>query len=121
MSVFEQAKIPVHGFRSPYLGWTPDLLQVRLAANLTYGSNVAVFHNVINLSAFPMRLRDSYQKSLGLFQAIPCSIYALRPHFEGSLLRIPMSIPDDEMLYDRLRITNTEEIGKVWCTVMQRV
>lgn len=120
-SVFEQAKISAHGFRNPYLGWTPDLLQVFLAASLTYDSNEAVFHDVIDPSVFPTRLRDSYEKSLELFQAIPCSIYTLRPHFEGSLVRIPTSIPDDEMLYDRLRLTNTEEIGKVWCMVMQRV
>lgn len=121
VSVFEQAKIPAHGFRNPYLGWTPDSPQVFAAANLTYDSNEAVFHDVIDLDAFSARLRDGYEKSLKLFQSIPCSIYTLRPHFEGGLVRIPTSIPDDEMLYDRLRITNTEKIGKVWCMVMQRV
>src|SRR5207302_7017858 len=65
-------------------------------------------------------LRSCFGKSLALFQAKPCSIYALRPHFEGKLLRIPTSIPDDEMLFDRLRITNPEEVGRIWSKVMQR-
>jgi hypothetical protein len=39
----------------------------------------------------------------------------------GTLLRIPTSIPDDEMLFDRLRITDPEEIGHIWSKVMQRV
>ena len=56
-----------------------------------------------------------------LFQALPCNTYTLRPHFEGPLLRIPTSIPDDEMLFDRLRITNIEEVGRIWSRIMQRV
>src|SRR5437660_269746 len=54
-------------------------------------------------------------------QAIPCNGYTLRPHFEGKLLRIPTSIPDDEMLFDRLRLTNPVEVGQVWSRVMRRV
>ena len=62
-----------------------------------------------------------YEKSLALFQAVPCNAYVLRPHFEGTLLRIPTSIPDDEMLFDRLRITDPPEVGRIWSRVMQRV
>jgi hypothetical protein len=58
---------------------------------------------------------------LQLFQAIPSNIYTLRPHFEGTLLRIPTSIPDDEMLFDRLRITNPAEVGRIWSRVMECV
>jgi hypothetical protein len=66
-------------------------------------------------------LRSGYEKSLSLFQAIAPSAYTLRPHFEGELVRIPTSIPDDEMLYDRLRITDQADLGKLWCEVMSRV
>jgi peptidoglycan/xylan/chitin deacetylase (PgdA/CDA1 family) len=121
VSLFEWAKISFHGFRNPYLGWTQDSLQVFTALGLTYDSNEAVFHDVIDLDAFPAPLRESYAKSLELFQAIPCSAYTLRPHFEGNLIRVPTSIPDDEMLFDRLRLTNTQDIGNIWCSVMQRV
>src|SRR2546421_637280 len=62
-----------------------------------------------------------YAMTLQLFQAIPSNIYTLRPHFEGTLLRIPTSIPDDEMLFDRLRITNPAEVGRIWSRVMEHV
>ncbi|GAC1380553.1 MAG: hypothetical protein NVSMB33_06630 [Ktedonobacteraceae bacterium] len=121
ISVFEEIQIPYHGFRNPYLGWTEETLQVFAAHAFTYESNEAIFHDVIDLNHLSPLLRDGYEKSLALFQALPCNAYSLRPHFEGTLLRIPTSIPDDEMLFDRLRITDPKEVGRVWSKVMQRV
>jgi peptidoglycan/xylan/chitin deacetylase (PgdA/CDA1 family) len=121
ISVFERAQTSYHGFRNPYLGWTEESLQVFTELGFTYESNEAVLHDVIDLNRLSSHLRSGYEKSLALFQAIPSNAYTLRPHFEGSLLRIPTSIPDDEILYDRLRITNPEEIGRIWSAVMQKV
>lgn len=120
-AVFQQSRISFDGFRNPYLGWTEDSLQVFNALGFTYDSNEAVLHEIINPDTLPEHLADGYRKSLALFQAIPCSAYTLRPHFEGPLLRIPTSIPDDEMLFDRLRMTDPQEVGRIWSRVMQRV
>jgi hypothetical protein len=120
VSVFQNTHIPHQGFRNPYLGWTEEALQVFATLGFTCESNEAVLHDVIDLDRLSPLLRSGYEKSLTLFQAVPCSAYALRPHFEGTLLRIPTSIPDDEMLFDRLRI-NAEEVGHIWSKVMQRV
>ncbi len=106
ISVFQQIRIPYYGFRNPYLGWTKESLEVYADLGFRYESNIAVLHDVVNLTAFSPLLQSGFVKSLKLFQAIPCSIYRLRPQFEGDILRIPTSIPDDEMLFDRLRITN---------------
>ena len=121
ISVFEDTRTAYQGFRNPYLGWTEESLQVFTDLGFAYESNEAVFHDVVDFDRLPPQLKSSYEKSLALFQAIPCNIYALRPHFEGSLLRIPTSIPDDEMLFDRLRITDQREVGHIWSRVMQRV
>src|SRR5947207_2238242 len=121
ISVFEKVQIPFHGFRNPYLGWTEESLRVFAALNFAYESNEAVLHDVIDVNKLSPLLRSGYEKSLELFQAMPCTAYTLRPHFEGKLLRIPTSIPDDEMLFDRLRITDAKEVGKIWSEIMQRV
>ena len=121
VSIFQHLQIPYQGFRNPYLGWTYEALGVFAALNFTYESNEAVLHEVVDLTTFSPLLRSGFDKSLALFQATPCTIYALRPHFEGELLRIPTSIPDDEMLFDRLRITDSVEVGHIWSKVMQRV
>ncbi len=121
VAIFQHLQIPYLGFRNPYLGWTDEALRVYAALNFTYESNEAVLHQVVDLDTFSPLLRRGFDKSLALFQATPCTIYALRPHFEGEILRIPTSIPDDEMLFDRLRITDSGEVGHIWSRVMQRV
>lgn len=123
ISVFQKTLVPFHGFRNPYLGWTNESLQVYASLGFTYESNAAVLHEVLNLDEFSPLLRSGYEKSLTLFQAVPCNSYAVRPHFgvEGTLLQIPTSIPDDEMLFDRLRIVNPNEVGRIWSEIMQRV
>ena len=78
-------------------------------------------HDVVELGRLTPTRQAGFLKSLSLFQAIAPSAYTLRPHFEDELVRIPTSIPDDEMLYDRLRITDQVELGNLWCEVMSRV
>jgi peptidoglycan/xylan/chitin deacetylase (PgdA/CDA1 family) len=121
ISVFKRAQIPHAGFRNPYLGWNEASRRVFAALGLAYESNDAVLHDVLDLDQFSPMLRSGFQKSLSLFQAIPCTRYTLRPHLEGGLLLIPTSLPDDEMLFDRLRVTDPAEVGRLWSSVMQRV
>ncbi len=85
-----------------------------------YDSNEAVVHDVIDPAKLPPALADSYRRSLELFQAIPYTEYNLRPHTENGLLRIPTSIPDDEMLFDRLRLP-VDQIGELWSEVLRGV
>jgi peptidoglycan/xylan/chitin deacetylase (PgdA/CDA1 family) len=120
IQVFRKTNMTFQGFRNPYLGWTEESLKVFSELGFTYDSNDAVFHDVVDLNAFSPLIRSGYEKSLKLFQAVSCSAYALRPYFSGKILRIPTSIPDDEMLFDRLRITNAQ-VGVVWRSVMRRV
>ncbi len=96
-------------------------LHVFKELGFVHESNEAVAHEVIDLDHLSPGLKSGYEKSLALYQALPCNAYTLRPHFEGPLLRIPISIPDDEMLLDRLRIRDMGEVGRIWSTIMQRV
>jgi peptidoglycan/xylan/chitin deacetylase (PgdA/CDA1 family) len=120
MAVFERAAIPFQGFRNPYLGWTPESPAVFAALGLTYDSNEAVIHDVLDTAALDEQQRDGLARSLVLFQAIPYSAYTLHPHLEQGIVRIPTSIPDDEMLFDRLRL-DAATIGGLWSEVMRRV
>jgi peptidoglycan/xylan/chitin deacetylase (PgdA/CDA1 family) len=119
--VFRWARIPCQGFRNPYLGWTDESVGVFVDVGLSYDSNEAVAHDVVDLAAFSPAIRAGYARSLALFQALPCTAALLRPHFDGSLVRLPTSIPDDEMLFDRLRITDARAIGRIWSSVLRRV
>jgi len=121
ISLFTNRQIAYRGFRNPYLGWTEASQHIFGSVGLAYESNHAVLHTVIDFDRLSPAGKRGYEKSLALFQAVPASHYTLRPHFEGPLLSIPVSIPDDEMLVDRLRITSAEEIGRIWSSIMAQV
>src|SRR5579883_2219704 len=121
IEIFKQRQIDFAGFRNPYLGWNEASLDVFRRLGFCYETNEAVLHEVVNLQHFSPMIQSGFAKSLALFQAIPCTPYTLRPHMEGTLVRIPTSIPDDEMTFDRLRITNPQEVGRIWSEVMSRV
>lgn len=121
IAVFDREHIQFEGFRNPYLGWDEDSVEVFRSCGFSYDSNEAVFHDVVATNDLPPVLADSLARSLELFQAIPYTEYNLRPHTEDGLVRIPLSIPDDEMLFDRLRITDAERLGALWRAVMRRV
>lgn len=121
VEVFKMTNTAFQGFRNPYLGWTEESLQVFSQLGFTYDSNDAIFHDVVDPKEISSLLWSGYEKSLKLFQAVSSSAYALRPYFTEKLLRLPTSIPDDEMLFDRLRITNTRKVGTIWSSIMQRV
>lgn len=121
VSVFRRTPLPFEGFRNPYYGWTDDSVRVFERLGFGYDSNEAVLHDVVHLDSLATRLRGGYEKSLALFQAIEANAYTLRPHVEGTLVRIPTSIPDDEMLFDRLRITDPPAVGRLWGAVLRRV
>src|SRR5690348_1263696 len=121
MAVFDDVRLPFQGFRNPYLGWTEDAVRSFAVLGFGYDSNEAIVHDVVDLTKLSPTIRSGWVKSLALFQAISPSAYTLRPHFEDDLARIPTSIPDDEMLYDRLRITDQAKLGNIWCEVMARV
>lgn len=121
VNVFERERIPFEGFRNPYLGWDEASLEVFRALGFGYDSNEAVLHDVLDVKSLEPALADSFARSLDLFQAIPYTEYNLRPHVEDNLARIPLSIPDDEMLFDRLRITNGKRLGDIWSQIMRRV
>jgi peptidoglycan/xylan/chitin deacetylase (PgdA/CDA1 family) len=120
MNIFKREEVAFQGFRNPYLGWNEDSLSAFRELGLTYDSNEAVIHKIIDPTELPPILHDSFERSLELFQAISATEYNLRPHTEEGLLRIPTSIPDDEMLFDRL-LLSADQVGEVWSTVMRRV
>lgn len=121
LAIFNDTQTEHAGFRNPYLGWTEESLEVFRKLDFLYESNEAVLHEVVDLQKLSPTIQKGFTKSLALFQAIPCTSYNLRPHLEEALVRIPTSIPDDEITFDRLRITDPQEVGRIWSDVMQRV
>ncbi|OLD64323.1 MAG: hypothetical protein AUI47_06535 [Acidobacteria bacterium 13_1_40CM_2_68_5] len=102
--IFDRAGIAASGFRGPYLRYNEATLAALRELGLRYHSSQAV--------AFPILEPDpsgacatSYDLALELYGAQDARRVAVRPRLDRGLVDIPVAIPDDEILVERLRLT----------------
>jgi peptidoglycan/xylan/chitin deacetylase (PgdA/CDA1 family) len=117
IDIFDRSGLRPVGFRGPYLRYNAATLDVLRELGLTYHSSQAV--------AFPLITTDleagataSYQLALELYSATDATRIAVRPRFKDGLVDMPVAVPDDEILLDRLRL---DEPGRVaeWLHILE--
>lgn len=116
--IFAEEGIPADGFRSPYLRYNDDTLAAVEELGLDYISNEVVSFPLISQHAVAPERWLGYQKALSLYSAIPADSALVRPRMRGRLVEIPVAMPDDEILVDRLGLTNGERIGQIWAKLV---
>lgn len=99
--LFEQAEVPFTGFRAPYLktnAHTANLLESY--EDFVYDSSPCVLWDEVYPASAPSYgfVREFYRPRL--HSGAPAAVES-----SGSLVRIPVSLPDDDILIDRDRLT----------------
>ena len=85
-----------------------------------YSSNRVAHWDSINETEFGPSRWASYHKAVDLYSSGPAQTTTLLPRFVKGMVEIPVSIPDDEALVERLRITSTEDKAAIWCDILER-
>lgn len=104
------------GFRAPYLHWNDDLLKAAADAGFEFDSSSVAWWSLspqINLSADQA---DAYRRAQQFYEPYLCrqGTRGLPFFRKEGILEIPVSLPDDEMLIDRLHITRPDVLAQVW-------
>jgi len=113
-AIFEQANIPVNGFRSPYLRLGDDTLAILQSLGLQYDASQSLCWDVVNGLSTPL-----YRHVLGFYGARSASRYPSLPRLRGNLVEIPYSLPDDEALIERLHITDANALSAPWLAILE--
>jgi hypothetical protein len=111
----EAIGIPAVGFRAPYLRWNAATLHALRENGFLYDSSQAM-HWPID----PGLGSDGYGRALTFYDALPAMEHPAMPRLEGGIVRIPCSLPDDEVAVDRLRLTSSEAIAALWLEILRR-
>ena len=106
VDIFERAGIEPVGFRGPYLRYNEATLDVLKELGFRYHSSQAVSFPVVTGDA-PEPQRASYERALQFYSARGAGRTAARPRLLGGLVDIPVAVPDDEILVERLRVEET--------------
>lgn len=118
VKIFQDAGINVHGFRGPYFGCDENTLAVLNNANLLYESDETVLWDVIEDESVEKH-KNSLNKILQLYKSKKSEGYRSLPCDYG-LIRIPVSLPDDEIIMDRLNITEPPKINEIWKSLLEQ-
>ncbi|MBL8055048.1 MAG: polysaccharide deacetylase family protein [Anaerolineales bacterium] len=113
--VFEQAGLPLRGFRAPYLRNNAATLAVLRGLGLTYDASPAHAWEVLDGPETP-----AYRHVKEFFHARSAERYPVVPHVADGLVRLPYSLPDDESLVERLALTGAAPMRRLWLAILQR-
>jgi len=117
--IFEQLQIHAYGFRAPYLSWNGHTGQAVQSSDLLWESNETFIWNGFEKSR-PSKLRHFAEKGIHvLYDPLDGHKSVVIPRLQGDIVRIPVALPDDEILIDRLGITDSKKIGQVWGKILE--
>jgi peptidoglycan/xylan/chitin deacetylase (PgdA/CDA1 family) len=117
--VFEQLQIPAYGFRAPYLSWNGHTGQAVQSNDLLWESDEAFMWNGFEKPGL-FKLRHSMEKGIDvLYNPLDGRKSVVIPRLQGNIVRIPIALPDDEILIDRLGIRDSNRIGQLWSEILE--
>lgn len=112
VEIFKDADIEPSGFRAPYLSINDNLVEVVKDSGLEYENSEGVLWNSEEIKSERERIQQFYKpKDAKSYMSLPRGI---------DPVIMPVSLPDDEILADRLRF-NGGKIGKVWSGIIEEV
>lgn len=115
---FAAASIKAVGFRSPYLHRETHLRTAIEAAGFSYTSNQPVMWNVLDAEDFTPSTLDGYKRAITFYDPWPASEQLSLPRLCNQVVEIPVSLPDDEILLDRLGSEANDLVEKAWRRIL---
>lgn len=119
LGLSRQLRLEACGFRAPYLAWDEATRQAAARAGFLWTSNQALLWPVLERTQFPRSRWEAVERVLA-------ALY--RPHFATrsvsvprlcqGVVEIPVSLPDDEILCDRLR-AGEPEVKWAWLRILE--
>jgi hypothetical protein len=100
--VFARVGISPIGFRSPYLSRDDQLYAAIEASGFSYVSNQPVLWDVLDDGARAPATQAGYERALAFYDPWRASDCLSLPRQSGPLVELPVSLPDDEILIERL-------------------
>ena len=105
------------GFRGPYLRYNDATLDVLRSLGLRYHSSQAVVFPLLS-SDLDAAAASRYALALRLYSAVDARAVAVRPRLRDGLVDIPVAVPDDEILLDRIRVTEPA-LSAEWLHILE--
>ena len=116
IEIFRRAGLETTGFRGPYLRYNAATLEVLRSFGFRYHSSQAVSFALQRVPTAARAMRG-IALARALYAAHDASAVAVVPRVRDGLVDLPVAIPDDEILVDRLG-ADAEAAAVQWCAML---
>ena len=106
IEIFRSFNLEVNGFRAPYLRWSDSTLDAVAGVGLLYDSSIPVAWRCGKDVDSATLLKDALA-SYGVGE-----VGTHFPAIRGNLVEMPVAVPDDEILIDRVDVSATDRLTK---------
>jgi hypothetical protein len=114
IDLFNKHGISFRGFRSPYLKYNEATLKAVEQAGFEYDSNLPFYWAPPEFAAgITASEQDGLRRGLDFYKPVKYPAERSLPRLIRGLVEIPVSLPDDEILLDRVGM-DPARIGDVW-------
>jgi peptidoglycan/xylan/chitin deacetylase (PgdA/CDA1 family) len=117
-AIFAAAGLPFSGFRAPYLRWNGNLLAALREAGFRYDSSHSVLWPVVDRTALSPAQATKMRILLDFCQPRSTDVCPALPGWINGLVEIPVSFPDDELMVERLGLSDAASQTALWQAVL---
>jgi len=116
--IFEASGVPYSGFRGPYLRFNQATNDAVRACGLLYHSSQPVLFDVLPAEFEHGEQAAAFRRPLEhLYRPLDAAKMAVRPRSRQGLIDIPVALPDDEIMVERLHL-DVEAQAAVWLGIL---
>ncbi len=120
IATFRRCRIPFVGFRAPFLRVNDQTSQALSKFGFPYDSSYAVHWDIFDKNKYTKSAWIEYERLLEFYQSRQAQEYLVLPRSIDGFVEIPVSMPDDEAMVERLDITAGNKISELWQDILQR-
>ena len=121
ITIFNELEIPFVGFRAPFLRVNKNTTPILSNLGFTYHSSRVLYWPVIDINKFSRYARNNYNCLIEFCAPLDSEKYLSLPKLENGLIEIPVSLPDDETIIERLGITDEKKISEIWLEILRKI
>jgi len=119
--IFDKQGIKYSGHRFPYLRQDSERIELLEQAGFQWDSSEVLSWNSLDQRTFSKRRWTTYQKILKTYKVINADVTFALPSIRKGLVEIPVSMPDDDILIERLGLKDDEMMKMTWESMARRV
>lgn len=119
--IFRKHGIRYLGYRFPFLRKNDERIKLLREPGFLWDSSEVISWNSLDSNMFHHKNWKDYEKILKTYRADDADRKRSLPHIENELVEIPVSVPDDDIIIERLGIRDADLIYSIWEKMVLRV